>query len=402
MLQPFAGRFPLSHYKATKCNHGNELWSIMHSVFDYPPEECRLSLGTGRLLYIYRDTRKSKRFKKLNVEPTIFGIERPFECNFELELDDNFFNSQFWACTRKPCDYTAFSFSEYHVTDYKLDDIRQREHTLNSQLDSFDCAFNRRQGLTQVPTLKWISLLHIHKYPTQTKVELFYRTGQFFEDKVNDKTFNPIVPKGLLIEISNFEQTCFRHYYDYKSHINKVLSSKLCCPKPCSSRCNLLTKKVLPEIKFSQNQWIARCIHEREPLYLVIPNQILGKFLIRRKVNLERLFLKKDLENIVRDNQEEICELAYNQLKLDKFLINRAQYGVVLWSDFIITVDGHDMTQAVDLNRIFRIYRNTILFLTLPKYNGENGVEKIVLEIDYPRFLVLVGKMTTTRYNSSC
>ena len=137
-------------------------------------------------------------------------------------------------------------------------------------------------------------------------------------------------------------------------------------------------------------------------MYLVIPNQILGKFLIRRKVNLERLFLKKDLENIVRDNQEEICELAYNQLKLDKFLINRAQYGVVLWSDFIITVDGHDMTQAVDLNRIFRIYRNTILFLTLPKYNGENGVEKIVLEIDYPRFLVLVGKMTTTRYNSSC
>ena len=176
MLQPFAGRFPLAHYRATKCNHGNELWSIMRNVFDYSLEECRLSLGTGRLLYIYRDTRKSKRFKNLNVEPTFFSIERPFECNFELELDDNFFNSQFWACTRRPCDYTAFSFSEYHVTDYKLDDIRQREHTLNSQLDTFDCAFNRRQGLTQVPTLKWISLLHIHKYPTQTKFELFSKS----------------------------------------------------------------------------------------------------------------------------------------------------------------------------------------------------------------------------------
>ena len=112
--------------------------------------------------------------------------------------------------------------------------------------------------------------------------------------------------------------------------------------------------------------------------------------------------MKRDLENIVRENQEEICELAYNQLKQDKFLINSAQYGIVLWSDFIITVDGHDMTQAVDLNRIFRRFRNTVLFLTLPKYNGKNGVEKIVLEIDYPRFLVLVGKMTTTRDSFSC
>ena len=376
-----------SKFKKEYSNDTNYCWCICR--YWGPVKNCKLSLPTGKIVYLFKDS-------KADINRKFKGDEQFFEIRTFLFFDENFIGDDaFHLCSIQPLHYDTGIYCEKVEAIYRIRDVRYQQFNEEGlEACPYTCAYTKGEKFRKVPTLKWCALLQYHRLNEGIKFALLDRTFQYYKGNVREKAFIPLVPKSVLQEIHTFENTCILHSSKYRKFYNNRLTSRLPCPSPCSNTCSLKTRKVLPEILFAHHEWLAKCWHNNTPLFLVVPDQCLGQHLIKKGVHLNRLFLKDELDKMVDDHEEEITLLSEDNYLRDKHLIGDPKmYGVVKETDYVVVNPLHprdEVVVAVDLNRIFRNFLNSRLLMIIP--NLEGG-EREILEIDFERFLVLISKM---------
>ena len=370
-------------------------------------EEHPIGLSMGQIIIKFRDDfsfyKNRQRF-----EEEIEEDYEPFQVYKVFHLDDNLWGEGDYRLlsTTPGCKYRLLTMTqgnkhriiEENVITYDLSDVRVRE--FSNDFKYFDdtreeCSFYKgpHRMRMKVAPLRWTALKAIHFLSVKQKYSLFEKTIQFYDNKIIERSFEPILPKSLLTDLIGLEETCFLHNYEYRSYKNQKLISKLCHSQPCGEKCKLVTCKIAPQIPYAHNLQISRIWNDKVASYMLIPDSPVSRVLILHNLPIDRLYTYSQVSSFVGQFYQEILAEFEKDLSNNKY---RGNYGLLGNRDYCICLVRKWYCVAIELTDIFRKNPNISLLAVLPKMSAEGAYEakqRITQGINLEKLLEKLGEM---------